>query len=592
MLKLPVLPALAVLAIVLDMVFVASWSGVLALLGALALLEPLFLERGDTPDATRTGRTLPSLRSLVRLPAALGTLSRVRRYLGILFALFFVLRMIVLALELGADDATRDAIVSVTRLYDGALALTGLLLAVLHKELHRLGRFALFLAHRPAILLITGFAVIVGIGTLLLMLPLAVHDPRDLSLVDALFTITSGVCVTGLSANDFAAVYTDFGHAVTLVGIQLGGIGIMTVAALAATFGRGSLERHAGFSAAFEAKSLADLRSLVRAVVIYTLVLEALGTFALWLHWRDAPWLGDRDALWLAAFHAISAFCNAGFSLFSDNLARFRGDPASQLVISALVLTGGIGFTVLRELWIRLVRLFRRRVLRRPQRWRRTPVGVKVAIVTSAVLVVAGSLAIGASEAYGELASLAPGEQALNATFTSVISRSAGFNTLEMTHLAPPTLFLILLLMFVGGSPGGTAGGIKTNTLAVLLATMRAELRGRDPELFGRAIDPRTIRRAVAVASLSALFVAMALLVLTALEPGRSFLALAFETVSAFGTVGLSVGLTPELGTAAKLVITATMFVGRVGPLTIAYAVGRDVEAGRHRLATEELAVG
>ncbi len=264
----------------------------------------------------------------------------------------------------------------------------------------------------------------------------------------------------------------------------------------------------------------------------------------------------------------------------------------TQVVIMALVLTGGIGFPVLRELWTRSSNLFRRRVLKRHVPWRRTPVGMKVALLMSAILLVAGALTFGATEANGVLAPLAPGDQALNATFASVVSRSAGFNTLDVASFSPPTLFIVLMLMFVGGSSGGTAGGIKTNTLAVLLATLRGELRGRDPELFGRAIDPRAIRRAVAVSALSLLFVALALLLLSVFEPDKPFLSLAVETVSAFGTVGLSAGLTTDLGTASKLLLTMTMFVGRVGPLTIAYAVGRDHGGARHRLASEDLMVG
>ncbi len=596
MLALPVLPAIAVLLVIVDMIFVTSWSGVLALIGALVLLEPLFLAREDdesAPSATPDDRRkLPSLDTLKRIPAALGTLSRVRRYLLVLFILFFALRLVALVIELGADDATQAAFETAIRLYDAALAVTGLLLAVLHEELHRLGKLALFLAHRPGLLLLTTFAALIAVGAMLLLLPIAVSDPSHISFVDAVFTMTSAVCVNGLVANDFAAVYTDFGHVFTLIGIQLGGLGIMTIAALAATFGRGSLERQSGFSAALEAKSLADLRHLVRAVIIYTFSIEAIGTFALWMHWRDAPWLGDESALWLAAFHAVSAFCNAGFSLFSDSFSRFSSDGTTQAIIVTLVFTGGIGFSVLRELYIRAKRLFLRRVLRRPLPWRRTPVGIKVAVVTHLVLLLAGALLIGATEHAGELAPLSAGEQALNATFTSAMPRSAGFNTLDMTRLADPTLLVLIVLMFIGGSPGSTAGGIKTTTFLVLLATLRAELRGREPELYGRAIAPRTIRRAVAVSALTLIFIVVVLFFLVALEPELPFLNLTFEAVSAVATTGLSTGITASLSDAAKLVVTLAMFVGRIGPLTVANAVGREVEDKHHRLATEELVVG
>ncbi len=587
---LALLPFLAVCAIVVDLLFVTTWSGIAALVGALLLLEPLFLARADAPDANR--RTLPSLKRLSRLPSALGTLSRVRRYLLFLFAFFFVLRVVALVLLWSAPDGSEDELVTATRIYDGALAVTGLLLVVFESELHRLGHFALFLAHRPAIFLLSSFAILIGLGTTLLLLPIATTPGHSVSFVDSLFTMTSGVCVTGLVANDFAAAFSPFGQAVTLIGIQLGGIGMMTIAALATTFGRASLERHAGYSATFEAKSLSEVRSLVRTVVIYTFVLEAAGTLVLWLHWHDAPWLGARDALWYAAFHAISAFCNAGFALFSDNLMGFQGDAVTQITLIVLVVTGGLGFAVLRELAARFKRLFVRRVLGRAVPWRRTPVGTKIVLWTSAVLVVGGALSIGASEAYGVLESMSPGEQALNATFASVVARTAGFNTFDLGQLATPAMFIIMILMMIGGSPGSTAGGMKTTTLVVVLATLRAELRGREPEIFGRAIDAGTIRRAVAVAALSLLFVVVATLVVVICEPEREFLALAFDTVSAATTTGLSTGITPHLNDVTKLVLTATMFIGRVGPLTAAYAVGRDHLRARHRLATEEISVG
>ncbi len=587
---LPLLPALAVALIVLDLLFVTTWSGIAALVGALLLLEPLFLEREDAPNAR--GRTLPSLKKLARLPAALGTLSRVRRYLLFLFGFFFVLRVVALVLLLESKDGVEHGLIDATRVYDGALAVTGLVLAVLQFELHRLGRFALFLAHRPAIFLLSSFAVLIALGTTLLLLPIATNPGHTVSFVDSLFTMTSGVCVTGLVANDFALDFSTFGHVVTIIGIQLGGIGMMTIAALATTFGRASLERHAGYSATFEAKSLSEVRSLVRTVVLYTFALEAAGTLILWLHWHDAPWLGDRNALWYAAFHAISAFCNAGFALFSDNLMGFKGDAVTQLTLIGLVLTGGLGFAVLRELAARLKGFFLRRVLGRTIPWRRTPVGTKIVLWTSAILVVGGALSIGASEAYGALESMSPGEQALNATFASVVARTAGFNTFDLGQLAAPAMMITMLLMMIGGSPGSTAGGMKTTTLVVVLATLRAELRGREPEIFGRAIDPGTIRRAVAVAALSLLFIVVATLVVAICEPERDFLALAFDTVSAATTTGLSTGITPHLHDVTKLVLTATMFIGRVGPLTAAYAVGRDHVQARHRLATEEIAVG
>jgi trk system potassium uptake protein TrkH len=576
----PILAPLAVLLLVLDGVWVTTWTGVLALFASLLLLGPVFLAE----------RVLPTFAGLRRLGSAIGTLSRIKRYLLVLFGLFFALRAVVLFYEGPAEGP--DPLAVAVRIYDLALVLIGLVLGVIERELRSLGRLALLLTTRPMLLLVASFGVLIAVGTALLMLPISVTSVAHISFVDALFTITSAVCVTGLAVNDVATVYTDFGHAVILVGIQLGGIGIMTIAALAATFGRGSVERRAGLSQALEARNVADLRSLVRTVVTYTLAIELLGTILLWIHWSDVELPGDRSPLWLALFHAVSAFCNAGFSLFSDNLMGFVDDPYTQLVIMLLILTGGIGFAVMRELAQRARRTWLRRVKRVHVPWVRPTVATRVALLTSAALLLIGAIGLGASEAYGTLHGLSPVDQVVNATFASVTARTAGFNTLDMTQLAPPTLVLTIMLMFIGGSPGSTAGGIKTNTLAVILATLRAELKGRSPELFGRAIAPRTVRRAVAVVALSLGFVSFVLLAMTIAEPDKGFLALAFESFSAFGTAGLSVGLTPTLGVAGKLIITVAMFVGRVGPLTIAFAVGQEREAPRYRLAAEDVAVG
>jgi trk system potassium uptake protein TrkH len=574
-----ILTPLAVLLLVVDGIFVSTLTGFLALLAGLLLLGPVFLSE----------RTLPSISGLRRLGSAMGTLSRVKRYLLVLFGLFFILRAIVLGY--GVSEGA-DPFAVVIRIYDLALALIGISLGVIEHELHTLGRITLVLATRPMLLLVASFGVLIAVGTSLLMLPLAVTSVEHISFIDALFTVTSAVCVTGLSVNDVPNVYTDFGHGVILAGIQLGGIGIMTIAALAATFGRGSVERRAGLSQALEARSVADLRSLVRTVVIYTFAIELTGTLLLWAHWHDEPFVGERSALWLALFHAVSAFCNAGFSLFSDNLMGFVGDTFTQVVIMLLIITGGIGFAVMRELAARAHRFWLVRVRQRKVPWQRPTVALRVALWTSLFLLVVGAIGLGASEAYGTLHDLPPGDQVLNATFASVTARTAGFNTLDMTKLAPPTLVLTIMLMFIGGSPGSTAGGIKTNTIAVIFATLRAELRGTSPELFGRAIGPRTVRRAIGVVALSIAFVSFIVLAMTIAEPDKPFLALAFESFSAFATVGLSVGLTPTLGVAGKLIIVVAMFVGRVGPLTIAYAVGQEREHARYRLADEDVAVG
>ncbi len=459
----------------------------------------------------------------------------------------------------------------------------------------RSGRALLLLAQRPAVLLAGSFAAMIVVGSLLLTLPLSVTKLGHVSYVDSLFTMASAVCVTGLTVNDVPTTYTFFGQGVILAGIQLGGIGIMTIAALALTFGRNtSLQSQLRYAAMLDARTLADLRRIVLGIIVGTFMIEACGALALWFLFVGDPRLGDASPLWMAVFHAISAFCNAGFSLFPGNLAMFIGDTGVQTVIMLLITFGGLGFPVIMELvgtgWRRLVRVVRKRSPM-PQR---LSLMTRVVLGTSLLLVVVGTVVILALEFTGALAPAAEvgfGGRVLAALFASVNTRTSGFNTVDLTLMKDATLMIICVLSFIGGSPASTAGGIKTTTAAVVFATLRGELRGREPELWGRAVAPDALRKAIAVSAMS-LGVVLTVILLLTLTEEHDFLHLAFEAVSAFATVGLTVGVTPTLTVAGKLIIAAAMFIGRVGPFTIALAVGRDVETQRYRLARENLPVG
>lgn len=286
----------------------------------------------------------------------------------------------------------------------------------------------------------------------------------------------------------------------------------------------------------------------------------------------------------------MSAFCNAGFALFSDSLTAFRGDVAINAVIATLVFLGGIGFPVLRAGGRRLLGRFQRWMLRRGKPPQLLPLDIKVPLATSALLLIGGAGAFAALELQGVLSTVSAGDGVLASFFTSVSARTAGFSTIDLASLDGATMLVLMGLMFVGGSPGSCAGGIKTTTFAVVVATMRAELVGRDPQIGGREISAGTIRRAIAVISLSAAIVFVCTLALSVSED-LPFLAVAFESVSAFATVGLSTGITPQLGATAKLILVLTMFIGRVGPLTIALAVSRRRPV-RYRLAQEDLHIG
>jgi len=443
---------------------------------------------------------------------------------------------------------------------------------------------------RPALLLATSFLGLISAATLLLMLPFSVRRVADISFVDSLFTVTSAVCVTGLTVNEPGATYTFFGQLVILAALQLGGIGIMTIAALVPLLMRdGSLRDQARYARVMDVRSLGDLRATVLSILIATFSIEAVGALLLWLRFAGDTTLGYP--VWFAVFHSVSAFCNAGISVFRGNLLRFSGDPLVQAVIAVLIVLGGIGFPVLAEVSRRTAGRLGRLTGRGEPVSPRWSLGSRTALRTSAALLVVGAVAIGALEARGAFASLGWGKGILAAIFTSVSARTAGFSTVDVGTFSDTTLLVLIVLMFIGGSPGSTAGGIKTTTLAVIVAGFRAEIRGGDPRLGGRTLPEGAVRRATAVTASAIAIVLFAMLSLTLTEH-QSFERIAFEAVSAFGTVGLSTGITPALSTPGKLVIAVTMFVGRVGPLTVALAVGQAVARRRYRLAQEDLSIG
>jgi trk system potassium uptake protein TrkH len=518
---------------------------------------------------------------LLRLEAAV-----VMALVAIAFARAWVL------VEMLRDAGTPAALAQAARVYSGGFVV---LAAASATALDRSDGFAARLltwSERPMLLLAGGFAGLIAVSTMLLSLPISVASITDISIVDSLFTATSAACVTGLSVNDVGATYTNFGELVILLTIQLGGLGIMTLAALLLTAAKDAgLEQQSLYCAMLEARHPGELRSMMRTIVATTLAIELGGALLLALAFRHDPNLGDRSLLWMALFHSVSAFCNAGFALWSGNLAPFTESPFTQLVIAALIVLGGLGFPVMRELWRRERARIARTVHPALPRPHRLSLQSRVVLASSAALLVVGAWLIGVLEHSQSLAKLGLGDEIVNAVFASVTSRTAGFNTVDFGAMRDATLLVVMLLMFIGGSPGSCAGGIKTTTFATLVATMRAELRGRDPQLFGRALPAATVRRAVAVTALSAAIVFVVAVILSLLEP-QPLSRLLFETVSAFGTVGLSTGITASLSIPSKLVLVVAMFLGRVGPLTVALAVGDGAARPRHRLASEALPIG
>jgi len=504
---------------------------------------------------------------------------------------FMVARMFVLTATFGGATARQIAAAETYDLvFMGLAAIAGGL--VLAPE--RSGRVLLRLAQKPSMMLIGSFAAMILVGSLLLTLPLSVTELGHVSYVDALFTMTSAVCVTGLAVNDVGTTFTPFGQGVILTGIQLGGIGIMTIAALALAFSNNtSLQSQLRYAEMMDARTLQDLRTIVVSILAGTFIIEAIGAFALWSLFAGDPRLGEQSALWLAVFHAVSAFCNAGFSLFPGGLTQFAGDFGVQLVIMLLIVCGGLGFPVMTELvrhgWRKLGFLVRSRPHPPP-----LSLTTRVVGTMTLALIVLGTLLVFAlefSSALAPTAELGPGRRLLAALFASVNTRTAGFNTVDIAAMRDATLLITCVLMFIGGAPTSTAGGIKVTTFAAVIAALRGELRDREPEFGGRALVPEVLRKAIAVILMMGGLVLVITLLLTLTED-QPFIRLLFETVSALATVGLSTGITGALSVAGKLIVSVAMFFGRVGPFTIALAIGEKPGRQRYRLAREALPVG
>jgi len=427
---------------------------------------------------------------------------------------------------------------------------------------------------KPTALLTLSFALTIVAGTLALMVPAATVDGKGASFLNALFTSTSAVCVTGLTVVDTGSYFSRFGQWVILVLIQVGGLGIMTITSTLAMALTGRLSARVGraMQELVEEPTLLGFRRTLYGIVAMTLVFEALGALSLWSSMRVGPSgmpLAPGDRLFYAAFHSVSAFCNAGFGLYPDSLARFAGSVSVNATICTLIIVGGLGFPVVAELF-------------KPGSWRRGPrrflralsVHARLTLVTTAFLIVGGAVLYLLFEWSRSLAPLRAPVKMLAAVFQSVTFRTAGFSTVDMSQLGPATLMVGMALMFIGGSPSSTAGGIKTTTFAVLLLAVRAMLLGRvDVEVYGRTVSKKDVYRAVGVATMSASVLFVMCLFLLMAEGDKPFGGLLFEAVSAFGTVGLSTGITPKLGALGKILIIVLMFIGRVGPFSIALLV-------------------
>ncbi len=424
----------------------------------------------------------------------------------------------------------------------------------------------------PARVVALVFLMVILLGTALLMLPVAQAEQQSTHWVTAFFTAVSAVCVTGLAVVDTGTYWSGFGQVVILILFQLGGFGMMTLATLLGLVVNRSFRLRAKMVAQQESRTLAigDVSSVAKLVLVVTLGIEALITLLLTLRLHlayDLPW---SEAAWSGLFHAVSAFNNAGFSIHADSLVRYASDAMILLPVMAAIVIGGIGFPVLHDLRNRLYD---------PRHW---SLHTKLTLGGTLVLLVLGFFGVLLFE-WSNAATLGPmavGDKVLSAAFASVSARTAGFNSIDVGALTHESWGLHYLLMFVGGGSAGTAGGVKVGTVAILLLLVVAEIRGRsDTEAFGRRISPSAQRQAITVLVLSSAMVVIGTLFMLR-DTDIATDKVIFEVVSAFGTVGLSTGITADLPHASQLMLTLLMYVGRVGIVTLAVSLA----LGEHRM--------
>lgn len=459
----------------------------------------------------------------------------------------------------------------------------------------------------PAMIFVVSFLGLITVGTLLLLLPGSVTEKADgASMVErcrvAFFTATSASCVTGLVVVPTGgpdAWWSRFGQVVIMILFQVGGLGIMSLSATFALLmgNRIAFRESAAVTEVSEASTVRDVRHLLIAIISFTLAAEAIGAVLLSTLWSDLPF-GERA--FYGTFHAISAFCNAGFSLTGQSFLGLGTRWQVWGVVCGLIIVGSLGFGTLRSLWttVRLswqsVRepssLFRRRRLRE-----QLPLAPRLVLTTTVILLLGGAFVYGLLESVGEQSDDSIGTRVADAWFQSVTFRTAGFNTVDHGELNPSTKLLSIGLMFIGASPGSTGGGVKTVALAIIVLALISILRGRDHvECYGRMIPDSQVRHAFVIVAMGLSATMASTLLLTVFEADAfSFLDILYEATSAFATVGVSTGITGELNPASQMVIAATMFLGRVGPLTLLLALaGTSLGTSQYQYPQERVSLG
>lgn len=450
----------------------------------------------------------------------------------------------------------------------------------------------------PAQLFIISFLAIIFIGALLLKLPNATHS--GISFLDALFTSTSAVCVTGLIVVDTATFFTEIGQTIILILIQIGGLGILTFASYFAYFFKGgsSYENQLTLGEMTNSKKIGEVFSTLKRILLLTFAVELLGAIFIFLSMQNSK-MGFSEQVFFSIFHSISSFCNAGFSIFTDGLydVSVRFNYAFQLAIIFLFVMGGLGFPIMVNIltffryFIRNKVLFFLKGIQRYKPWVLN-LNSRITLITTITLTVVGTVIFFFAEYNNTLAEHGMFGKIVNALFGAATPRTAGFNTIDMTELRFSTIMLIFLLMWIGASPESTGGGIKTSTFALATLNFISLARGKNRiEIYRREISEVSIQRAFAVISLSLVVIGGGIILISVFDSEKDLLSIAFECFSAYSTVGLSIGITAKLSSASKLVLIAIMFIGRVSMLTILIAVFKKIKHKNYRYPKEEITI-
>lgn len=451
----------------------------------------------------------------------------------------------------------------------------------------------------PAQLFLVSFISLILLGSFLLVLPKATYT--EISFIDALFTATSAVCVTGLIVVDTASDFTTFGQTIILLLIQAGGIGILTFASYFSYFFKGgaTYENQLALSDITGSKKMSEVFSTLKQIIIITLSIELIAAILIYFTLPDSLYQSFLEKIFFSVFHAISAFCNAGFSTLSNNLHEgdFAYNYPLQLVIILSFVLGGLGFPIVVNIlnyfkyFIKKNLSFIWGVERFYQPWIMTLTS-RISLITTAALILFGTILFYIIEYNNTLATHKSFGKVVTALFSATTPRTAGFNTIEMSSLNLSAILLLLLLMWIGASPASTGGGIKTNTFAIAILNFINLAKGKDRiEVYRREIAAISVRRAFAVIILSLLVIGLGTILISIFDADKSLMTIVFECFSAYSTVGLSLGITSSLSAASKLVIMVVMFAGRVSTLTIMIALFKKVKQQNYSYPTEEITI-